>query len=172
MKNFLRKVSFVSNKKKTWSLKEFANVPKSGEINQRNFEPIAQRNFSPGSKLSTTPHNCGRVNFYQSKDGPDSQLKVQPPKLAPGESFLKFRGDNAKLRRPIYSLYFNPAAFFDPTFILIGCGVVAVAVLEKKMAENGLVSIASFLSTVLRLALPGVALGSIIYLINHSSFLL
>ncbi|RVP93284.1 hypothetical protein [Sinorhizobium meliloti] len=71
-----------------------------------------------------------------------------------------------------YSLYINPAAFFDPTFILIGCGVVAVAVLEKKMAENGLVSIASFLSTVLRLALPGVALGSIIYLINHSSFLL
>lgn len=71
-----------------------------------------------------------------------------------------------------YSLYINPAAFFDPTFILIGVGVVAVAVLEKKLAESGLLSIASFLSNILRLALPGVALGSIIYLINHSSFLL
>lgn len=71
-----------------------------------------------------------------------------------------------------YSLYINPAAFFDPTFILIGAGVVVVAILEKKLAENGLISIASFLSNILRLALPGVALGSIIYLINHSSFLL
>lgn len=71
-----------------------------------------------------------------------------------------------------YSLYLNPAAFFDPTFILIGAGIVAVAVLEKKLADNGLISIASFLSTVLRLSLPAVALGSIIYLINHASFLL
>lgn len=71
-----------------------------------------------------------------------------------------------------YSLYINPAAFFDPTFILIGLGVLAVAILEKKLAENGLISIASFLSNILRLALPGVALASIIYLINHSSFLL
>lgn len=78
-----------------------------------------------------------------------------------------------KRRSPIvYSFYFNPAAFFDPTFILIGAGIVLVAVIEKKFADNGLISIASFLSAVLRISLPIVALGSIIYLIEHSSFLL
>jgi hypothetical protein len=72
----------------------------------------------------------------------------------------------------VYSLYINPLAFFDPTFIAIGAGIVAVAILERALANNGLISIASFLSTILRLSLPGVALASIIYLINHSTLLL
>ncbi|RYI25090.1 hypothetical protein EVU96_25085 [Bacillus infantis] len=86
----------------------------------------------------------------------------------------KFRSSLNEKYRPVkaYSIYFNPAAFFDPTFILIGAGVLAVAILEKKLAENGYTSIASAISSILRIALPGVALLSIIYLISHSSFLL
>lgn len=114
MKSVLRKVSIVSNRTETLSIKDFMNSNK----HQDKIDPLKKPNFTA------------------------------------------------------YSLYINPAAFFDPTFILIGCGVVAVAVLEKKLAETGLISIASFLSNILRLALPGVALGSIIYLINHASFLL
>ncbi|MBN6890050.1 hypothetical protein ACUXCC_005543 [Cytobacillus horneckiae] len=88
-------------------------------------------------------------------------------------SFLRSQNP-VKLRSSItaYSLYINPGAFFDPTFILIGAGIVVIAILEKKLAESGLISIASLLSYILRLALPGVALGSIIYLINHAAFLL
>lgn len=72
----------------------------------------------------------------------------------------------------LYSLYFNPLALFDPTFILIGAGVVLVAVGEKFLADNGFVFVASALSSILRLALPLVAAGSLVYLISHSSFLL
>lgn len=72
----------------------------------------------------------------------------------------------------LYSLYFNPLALFDPTFILIGAGVVLVAIGEKFLADNGFVFVASALSSILRLALPVVAAGSLIYLISHSSFLL
>jgi hypothetical protein len=114
MMNALRKVSIVSNRKESLSIKEFMNKKKEVDT----IDTLKRGNLTA------------------------------------------------------YSLYFNPAAFFDPTFILIGAGVVAVAILEKKLAENGLISIASFLSTILRLALPVVALGSIIYLINHASFLL
>lgn len=78
-----------------------------------------------------------------------------------------------KLRRPTaYSLYINPMAFFDPTFMIIGAAVVGVALIEKKLVDNGFISIASFLSSMLKIALPGVALGSIMYLINHISWLL
>lgn len=72
----------------------------------------------------------------------------------------------------LYSLYFNPLALFDPTFILIGAGVVLVAIGEKFLADNGFVFVASALSSILRLALPLVAAGSLVYLISHSSFLL
>ncbi|MEH7442761.1 hypothetical protein V7201_10695 [Bacillus sp. JJ1122] len=72
----------------------------------------------------------------------------------------------------LYSLYFNPMALFDPTFMLIGAGVVLVAVGEKFLADNGFLFVASALSSLLRLALPVVAAGSLIYLISHSSFLL
>lgn len=125
MKNALRKVSIVLNKKKTIDFKTFCS---------------------------------GGSPEYVAAKQRLKNLHLEHRKSA---------------QTPIaYSLYINPAAFFDPTFILIGCGVVAVAVLEKKLAETGLISIASFLSNILRLALPGVALGSIIYLINHASFLL
>lgn len=66
-----------------------------------------------------------------------------------------------------YSLYINPLAFFDVNFMLIGAGVVLVAVIEKKLAENGIIGIAAILSSVLHMALPVVAFGSVFYLISQ-----
>jgi hypothetical protein len=71
-----------------------------------------------------------------------------------------------------YSIAFNPLMLFDPTFILIGAGVVLVAVLEKQLAGNGYVFIAAALDSILKIAFPIVAVGSMIYLFSHSSFLL
>jgi hypothetical protein len=66
-----------------------------------------------------------------------------------------------------YSIYINPLAFFDVHFILATGCVVLVAVLEKKLADNGIIGAAAVLSGVLRLSLPIVSLGSILYLISH-----
>lgn len=95
--------------------------------------------------------------------------------------YERHKNEAKKRERPIrdrsesfkaYSIYINPLAFFDPTFMLIGAGVVLVAVIEHQLAKNGLVTIASSLSTILRIAFPVIAAGSIIYLLSHSSFLL
>jgi hypothetical protein len=71
-----------------------------------------------------------------------------------------------------YSIAFNPLMLFDPTFILIGAGVVLVAVLEKQLASNGFVFFAAAIDSILKIAFPIVAVGSMIYLLSHSSFLL
>jgi hypothetical protein len=80
---------------------------------------------------------------------------------------------NAKLR-PLnaYSIGFNPLMLFDPTFILIGAGVFLVAILERQLASNGFVFIAAAIDSILRIAFPIVAVGAMIYLFSHSSFLL
>jgi hypothetical protein len=65
-----------------------------------------------------------------------------------------------------YSLYINPLAFFDGHFIIAAGCVVLVAVLEKKLADNGIIGAAAVLSGVLRLSLPIVGLVSILYLIS------
>lgn len=93
------------------------------------------------------------------------------------KTFLKRERPKLNLERytkniTAYSLYINPLAFFDLNFILIGAGVILIAVLEKKLAENGLVFIASSISSILRIAFPVVAAASIIYLISQSTFLL
>ncbi|PFA66862.1 hypothetical protein CN378_12670 [Bacillus sp. AFS015802] len=84
---------------------------------------------------------------------------------------------NKKAERPFYktrtySFAFNPLMLFDPTFFLIGAGVVLVAILEKQLAGNGFVFIAAALDSILKIAFPIVAVGSMIYLFSHSSFLL
>jgi hypothetical protein len=86
----------------------------------------------------------------------DFHIKIEPPKREP-QSYTA------------YSMFINPLALFDPTFFLIGAAVVLVAVLEKQLANNDQVFIASALSGILRIAFPVVAAGSIIYLISHSS---
>lgn len=88
----------------------------------------------------------------------DFHIKIEPPKREP-QNFTA------------YSIYINPLAFIDPTFFIIGAAVVLVAVLEKQLASNGLLFVASALSGILRIAFPVVAAGSIFYLIAHSSLL-
>lgn len=66
-----------------------------------------------------------------------------------------------------YSLYINPLAFFDVHFMLAAGAVVIIAILEKKLAENGIISGAAILSGVLKMGLPVVAFGSVIYLISQ-----
>lgn len=76
--------------------------------------------------------------------------------------------ENEKLRSlTAYSLYINPLAFFDVHFMIAAGCVVLVAVLEKKLADNGVIGIAAALSGILRVALPVVAFGSVIYLISQ-----
>jgi hypothetical protein len=70
-----------------------------------------------------------------------------------------------------FSIVFNPLMLLDPTFILIGTGVVLVAVLEKQLANNGFIFIAATISSALRIAFPIVAVGSMIYLLSQLSFL-
>jgi hypothetical protein len=79
---------------------------------------------------------------------------------------LKFRAAKT------YSVAFNPLMLFDPTFILIGAGVVLVAFIEKQLASNGFVFLAAAIDSILKIAFPLVAVGSMIYLLSHSSFLL
>lgn len=86
----------------------------------------------------------------------DFHIKIERPKREP-QSFTA------------YSLYINPLALIDPTFLIIGAAVVLVAILEKQLANNDFLFIASALSGILRIAFPVVAAGSIIYLISHSS---
>ncbi|MGX1402366.1 hypothetical protein AB7M70_011839 [Bradyrhizobium japonicum] len=65
-----------------------------------------------------------------------------------------------------YSLYLNPLAFLDIHFALAAGAVVLVAVLEKKLANHGIISLAAILSGILQVAFPLVALGSILILIS------
>lgn len=65
-----------------------------------------------------------------------------------------------------YSLYINPLAFFDVHFFIAATSVVLIAVLEKKLAENGVIGMAAVLSGALRIGFPLVALASILLLIS------
>ncbi|WP_050613362.1 hypothetical protein [Bacillus testis] len=64
----------------------------------------------------------------------------------------------------------NPAMFIDPTFILIAAGVVAVALIEKGLADHGQIAFAEAIYTFLKLALPVVGLVAMYFLINQLSF--
>jgi hypothetical protein len=65
-----------------------------------------------------------------------------------------------------YSLYINPLAFFDIHFLIAAGCVVLVAVLEKKLADNGIIEPAAILSGILKIGFPLVAFGSILVLIS------
>ncbi|MEK4886402.1 hypothetical protein NST81_17340 [Bacillus sp. FSL W8-0223] len=69
-----------------------------------------------------------------------------------------------------YSLH--PLSVIDVNFILIATGIVLVAIFEKMLAEKGLLNIASSISSILRIAFPVTAAGSIIYLLSHAPYLL
>lgn len=65
-----------------------------------------------------------------------------------------------------YSLYINPLAFFDIHFLIAAGCVVLVAVLEKKLADNGIIEPAAILNGILKVGFPLVAFGSILVLIS------
>jgi hypothetical protein len=60
----------------------------------------------------------------------------------------------------------NPLAFFDVHFLIAAGAVVLISVLEKKLAENGIVDIAVILSGTLQIAFPVIAFASILILIS------
>lgn len=92
----------------------------------------------------------------------DFHLKKELPRFNLGSSNTNIKA---------YSLYINPLAFFEPTFFLIGAAVVVVAILEKQLANHGLIFVASAISGILRIAFPVVAAGSFFYLLSHVNFL-
>jgi hypothetical protein len=66
-----------------------------------------------------------------------------------------------------YSLYINPLSFIDVHFALAAGAVVLFVVIEKKLAENGFIGIASVISDILNFSLPVIAFGSVIYFISQ-----
>lgn len=72
---------------------------------------------------------------------------------------------NSRRNLTAYSLVINPLAFFDLNFMIAAGAVVVVAVLERKLAENG-IGFAAFLSGFLHIAFPVIAFGSILFLIS------
>lgn len=174
------KLIFVPNNTETINFKDFIKKSKMG---LGNFVVTGQHEIvlSNNSKL---PDIKPYTKKGWSRIGLTTNKKYRPliPEDSSNLSSTILDLENANLRslalirknRPVktLSLYINPLAFVDINFLLIGAGVILIAVLEKKLAENGLISIASFLSSALRLAIPIVAFASIIYLISHLSFLL
>lgn len=73
---------------------------------------------------------------------------------------------NSRHNLTAYSLVINPLAFFDIHFLLAAGVVVLVAVLEKKLAENGIIGPAAIISGVLKVGFPLVAFISILILIS------
>lgn len=69
----------------------------------------------------------------------------------------------------LYSL--SPLAFIDINFLLIGSGIVLIAVIEKALADSGMVTAAAIISGIFHIGFPIAALGSIYYVIASSSFL-
>lgn len=76
-----------------------------------------------------------------------------------------------KERNPLLVYSISPLAFMDLNFILIGSGVVLVAVIEKALADAGMLTIASVMAGIFRIGFSLAALGSIYYVIASSSFL-
>ena len=66
----------------------------------------------------------------------------------------------------VYSIAINPIAFIDVKFAILGAAIILVAILEKGIAQAGMVNLAAALSGVLRVAFPIIAVGSMIYLIS------
>jgi hypothetical protein len=82
------------------------------------------------------------------------------------QAITNIQSHNKRRNLPAYSLYIKPLAFFDVHFMLVAGAIVLVAILEKKLAENGIISLAAVLSGALQIAFPLIALGSILNLIS------
>jgi hypothetical protein len=65
-----------------------------------------------------------------------------------------------------YSLFINPLILIDVKFLIaVGC-VILVAVLEKKLAENGIIAPAALIAGIIKIGFPVAAFVSILVLIS------
>jgi hypothetical protein len=65
-----------------------------------------------------------------------------------------------------YSLFINPLILIDVKFLIaVGC-VILVAVLEKKLAENGIIAPAALIAGIIKIGFPVAAFVSILALIS------
>jgi hypothetical protein len=81
-------------------------------------------------------------------------------------SLLNVKEPTKRPSFPVFSLYINPLALFDIHFLLAAGCVVLVAILEKKLADNGIIAPAAILNGILKVGFPLVAFGSILVLIS------
>ncbi|WP_312474189.1 hypothetical protein [Neobacillus sp.] len=101
-----------------------------------------------------------RNHTAQSKFGLGSERQSK------SQTFGDLKNNNYRRNLTAYSLFINPLALFDVHFMLAAGAVLLVALIEKKLAENGIINIAAVLSGALQIGFPLVALGSIIILIS------
>lgn len=101
--------------------------------------------------------------YLKHKNGYHNFVEFGPSNFAESSIF----GRNSKHHNlTAYSLYINPLAFFDLHFVLAAGAVVLVAIIEKKLANNGIVGIAAALSGIMQIALPVTAFVAILILIS------
>jgi hypothetical protein len=110
-----------------------------------------------------------------SKFAESSQGKVDPAPLHYFvESSLSNFGESNGLSKiasssktfAAYSLYINPLALFDIHFLIAAGCVVLIAVIERNLADKGIIGPAAILSGILKIGFPLVAFGSILMLIS------
>lgn len=65
----------------------------------------------------------------------------------------------------------HPAMFVDSTFIMVGVGVVLVALLERTLANHGHVAIAEAMHTILKMAFPIVGFAAMWFLVKQITFM-
>lgn len=182
MKTRLLNLPFVSSREETIDFKEFCSGGSPEYIKAKKIVAESGLHKTVGSfkvgqsNLGLTYNNTiiGDIeNFEVVTPNVTNSLTRNFGSVAKSRDILKFEEikNNAKgqFDRSLkaYSLYINPLAFFDVRFALLGAAVVLVAILEKGIAQSGMVNLAATLSSVLRFAFPVVAVGSMIYLISQ-----
>ncbi|OJH16019.1 hypothetical protein BLX88_26010 [Bacillus obstructivus] len=161
MKTMLLNLPFVSSREETIDFKEFCSGGSPEYIKAKKIVAESGLHKTVGSskagksKIGLTYNNAiiGDIENFEV-------VETTPITLG--------WPTDAKLRSlKVYSLYINPLALFDVRFALIGATVILVAILEKGIAQAGMVNLAALLSGILRIAFPVVAIGSMIYLISQ-----
>jgi hypothetical protein len=144
----LRNILFLTNRKETIDFKTFCEggSPEYVAAKQKLKELYKKHQDGSHFRLSEIAESA-RLKVEQSEEMNIVQSSKQ-------KSFVA------------YSLYINPLAFFDVHFLLAAGCVVLVAILEKKLADNGIIEPAAILSGILKIGFPLVAFGSILVLIS------
>lgn len=131
------------------------------------IETLDFKKFCEGGSLEYVAAKQKLNNLYhqQQASSPYKSLGEKSPSVSLN---TKSRSVTSRHFRPLtaYSLYINPLGFFDIHFLIATGCVVLLAVLERKLANNGIIAPAAILSGVLKVGFPLVAFGSILVLIS------